>query len=825
MRRLRQAEVQQPEPGPGGRLAGALLATLRSRNWVTGLLVPMLAAIAVGVAVVVIVGGNNGTGGPPPSPLSAGFPPASLATKDFTGTPALAGRGISEPLGQVAAFGSDIVAVGTQSGARIVRPRFFFSADAGRTWKLGTVRASGATQPPPGDAAAVVAGGPHGWVAVGPAAVWISRNGRDWLLQAPLPQLAGDKVTTLTATGSGFLAAGQHVPGGNAAKATPVVWLSANGTTWQRLGATRLGLGAAGGTVLGITSVAANGGAIVMTGTVSGAATGSGAWRSTDGGTSWTAVTIPAAAGVTATAPFSGVASLNGGFVTVRPAQVAGDAGAAVYTSSNGAAWSLTAQLKTADGAPLSVGFVSGGPGGAVVTGQARGLDIAFLSRDGVNWAGTDPVGTSAGEQISGAALTPAGQAVVAATSLGGMAGQPLLTLIGAHGGPTRADLQAISGAFPADVAVNAIAASAATQVAAGSADGFPALWVSADGGSTWARAVGSPAAVLSRPGEEQLTGVAHGAAGWLAVGGGLGSAPGSTPGSTLGSAPGSTPGSTLGSAAGPAVVVGSADGRTWTAADGAAAFTGPGQVVTAAVAAGRDGYVIVGHETSGGRTVAAAWYAPGLTGWLRGGDAHPGALDGAGDRLMNAVTATAEGFAAVGAVGPRPAVWLSAAGRTWSLVTLPPPASAVQADLRYVAADGDTVAAAGTAVTAAGQQLPFAAVSADGGHTWTETPLPAPRASAAAAVTALAAAGGGFTAMGTYGTPGNEDVVVWTLKRGAIPGTAWVAAAPAGTGLAGPGTQEITALTDSGSTLTGVGFEATSQSEAPTIWQSPVRS
>ncbi len=591
MRRLRDPGVAQPEAG--SRLGAALLTTMRSRNWVTGLAVPILAAIAVGIAVVVIAGANNGSGGAPPSPLSAGFPPARSAVSDFAGTPALAGRGVSGPLGQVAVFGNDIVAVGSQSGARIPRARFFFSPDAGRTWQLGTVQAEGAAEPPPGHAAALVAGGPHGWVAVGPAALWTSQNGQRWLLRAPLPQLAGDRVTALTAVGPGFLAAGQNVPGGDAAKASPVVWVSANGTTWRRLAGTHLGLAAGGGTVLGITAAAVNGGVIMMSGTVGGASTGSGLWRSTDGGTTWTAAALPAGTG--ATPAISGVAPLKGGFVAVRPAQVSGDAGADVYVSPDGATWRQTAQLTTADGAPLTVGLVSGGPGGAVVTGQARGLDFAFLSADGVSWTGTDPVGPIAGEQVSGVALTPAGQAVLAATSLGGSTGQqPMLTMIGAHGGPDQVNIRAISGAVIAEVAVNAIAASAATQVAAGSADGLPALWVSADGGSTWTRAAGTSAAVLTRPGDEQLTGVVHGAAGWLAVGGGIGAA------------------------SEPPVVVGSPDGRTWTAQDGGTAFAGPGQVVTASAAAGRNGYVIVGHETSGGRTVAAAWYAPSVTGWLR---------------------------------------------------------------------------------------------------------------------------------------------------------------------------------------------------------------
>jgi hypothetical protein len=775
-------------------MVGAVLSAMRARNWVTGLAVPILAAISVGIAVVVIAGANNGTGGTAPPSLAAGFPPARPATADFAGTATLAGRGIRAPLGQVATFGGTTVAVGAQTGTRISRARFFYSTDSGRTWLLGAVQGD----PPPGRAPALVAGGPRGWVAVGPAAVWISPNGRGWLLGPALPQLAGDQITTLVSTGSGFLAAGANVPGGNAAKASPVVWLSANGTTWRRLGVTQLGLAAGTGRVLGITAAAANGGVILLSGTVAGATTSSAAWRSTDGGATWRMVTIPAVGG--ATAAISGLAPLSAGFVAVRPAVIGGSRRALVYTSPNGTAWHQSAVLQTGDGAPLTVGLVGGGPSGAVVTGQAHGLLFAFLSKNGVTWTGTDPVGTTGTERVSGVALLPTGQAVFSGTTVGSAAEQqPLLTLIGPQGGPNHVNLRAITGAYIPQLTVNAIAASNATQVAAGAADGFPALWVSTDGGSTWTRSAGATQATLTRPGAQQLTGVAHGTAGWLAVGGTATTTPEHP------------------------VVLGSANGQTWTAVDGAAAFTGQG-LVTAAVVAGPGGYVVVGHQSAGGRTIAAAWQSAGLAGWQRSADAQPGALDGAGNRQMNAVTAAGQGFVAVGSAGSRPAAWRSANGRTWSLVTLPLPASAVSAELQFTAANGNTVAALGTEVTAAGQQIPFAAVSADGGADWAETPLPVPHGAAAAAVTALAAAGGGFTATGTYGTPGGENVVVWTLAPTAGPRTTWTAATPDGTGLAGRGTQAITALTATGSTLTGVGFTATPAGEQPTIWQSPVR-
>jgi hypothetical protein len=480
---------------------------------------------------------------------------------------------------------------------------------------------------------------------------------------------------------------------------------------------------------------------------------------------------------------------------------VGGTVGAAVYTSADGVAWRQSATLQTADGLPLKLGLVSGGPIGAVVTGQARGLDFAFLSPDGATWTGTDPVGTTATEEISGVTLTSNGQAVFSGASMANATGQqPVLTMIGAQGAAHRVPLGAIPGTVIPQLAVNAIAASGTTQVAAGSANGLPAAWVSADGGSIWTRAVGANQAVLTRPGDEQLTGVAHGSAGWLAVGGPATATP-----------------------EGP-VVIGSPNGRTWTELDGAAAFSGQGQV-TAAAAAGQAGYVIVGQEPAGGRAAAAAGYAPNLTGWQRATTARPGT---AGSQ-MNAVTATGKGFVAVGSAGTHPAAWLSATGRTWSLATLPLPPGAASAQLQFVAATPGTktVAAAGTEVNAAGQRLPFAAVSADGGANWTLTLLPAPRAAgtgANIALTALAAVGGGFTAAGTYGTPGSENVALWTLARGAAPGTTWTAAAPAGRGLAGPGEQALTALTQAGPMLTGIGFIATPASEQPTIWQSPVR-
>ena len=501
-----------------------------------------------------------------------------------------------------------------------------------------------------------------------------------------------------------------------------------------------------------------------------------------------------------------GAAAVGGGFVLLRPTTGARP-GLDIYHSPNGTAWTFEATLTTPAG--LVAGQANGGPSGAVVTGQAGRTLTAFVSANGVSWRQTQAFGAAAAESVSGAAMAGAG-AVVTATTVGPQSRQPAITMVAAGAPALQVDVAKIPGAFDPELAVNGIAAEAGTQVAVGSANGYPAAWMSADGGSSWTPATGATQSVLARPGVQQLTGVTAGPAGWLAVGGVTSGAPQHP------------------------VVLSSADGRSWQAADGEAAFGGPG-LVTEQAAAGPGGYVIVGYQdvTAAGtgqagsnRTIAAAWWSAGLTGWERAGDAVAGALEGgaeagAGEQML-AVVARSGGFVAVGSAGHQASAWISPDGRTWRQAHLPVPVGSASAMLQHVASSGRSVVAVGTAVTTTGQRLPFAASSSNGGATWTEAALPVPAGlDLRTSVTALAAAGGGFTATGTFGrTPGHQDVVVWTSADG----SAWTAATPAGQGLTGPGIQAITGLALSGSTLTGVGFTASPAGEEPVFWQSPVR-
>ncbi|MGB6578065.1 MAG: hypothetical protein WBF34_09100, partial [Streptosporangiaceae bacterium] len=743
----RQAPPGRVHPGAPGagtewvRLLRSFLPEPVKRNWFAEfrsalhfrgagvrVIIPIVAMMVFGVAVAVIAGANSSPNGSAPPPTALGFPPATLAGNAFSA--AATGRGISQTLGRVTSDGAEIVAVGSQQGARIARAQFYVSADGGRTWSMGHVRTPDGGPPPPGYAARFVAGGRGAWVALGPSSIWTSPDGRIWTLSstAGLPLRPGDQINAVKRTATGFIAAGS-------AGSTPLVFLSANGTTWQRL---QPHLNAGTGRVLDIRYAAAFGNQILIAGDVTitqntGTQTAgkppqpvtiktSAAWLSGNGGTTWTLAVPPGPptpAGHGAQAQISGVTVTGGGFILFRPATTAGKPAAGkpaagkpaarkpavdVYRSANGTAWTFEATLAAKAG--FITDMVNGAPAGAVITGQSGPGLIAFVSANGASWRQIPAFGTAATQDVSGVAIAQGGTVVAAGTTTNDPdSRQPLLTVIPGDGPPQSVDIGKIPGAADPELAVNDVAAGNGTQVAVGSANGYPAAWISANGGTTWTRATGQSPAVLDRSGVQQLTSVAYGADGWLAVGGVIAVAPQHP------------------------VVLTSGNGSAWIAADREPAFSQPGLVTEQAAAAPTMGYVIVGYQSAGGRTIAAAWYSTGLTGWQRATVDTPGDTPGAhnGTQQMRAVTAGPHGFVAVGADGNAAAAWTSPNGQAWTQQNVPLPVGATRAALQYVASNGRTVVAVGTALTTAGQQLPFAASSADGGRTWAESALPVP--------------------------------------------------------------------------------------------------
>ena len=351
-------------------------------------------------------------------------------------------------------------------------------------------------------------------------------------------------------------------------------------------------------------------------------------------------------------------------------------------------------------------------------------------------------------------------------------------TGVGAH--PTAGDVgPAFVGAtlsgYPGQrgsVTVAAMAATAGVTLAVGTADGHPAIWRRASNGS-WT--LESTAALGALTGATGLVSVAHGPAGWIAVGAA------SDGGSTV-----------------PAILT-SADGVRWQPLTALADRAEAGTEFLGA-AASRAGYVVVGRQMADGRTFAVLWYSADLQTWTADNN---GGLDGRlAASTANAVVATAGGFVAVGSHGADQSMWVSSDGRHWGLDYAAVPAGAANATLRSVAATGTRVVAGGYAATPDGD-IPMVVVTADGGGHWRQIMLKAP--SGLGVITALTATPNGFTAAGVVGRRGSQYAVTWTSPDGQT----WSAPTQA----AG---REITAMTATGTKVTGTAEQGTTPTLVP---------
>jgi hypothetical protein len=764
--------LEAARPGARHRDAGGRAGSRRA----AAIAVPAAVLVAVAAVAMALLTGHGprfgrlaahqagtGTGSPRP-PLTIGTYPGQQQ------------RGVFAWIDRVVAYGRTIVTTGAQSSDGVVRQQFFTSADGGASWHLAPVRSAGGGMPPLGHAATRIAGGAAGWAAVGPQAIWTSRDGLSWTLRAAhgiTPELPGDQVWVLTNTADGFLAGGVAAAPGGGTQA--VLWISRDGVNWRRLTGAQLGLAPPGQTVQNISYAASRGNDTVIAGTVaSGAATHVGVWLSTDGGTSWAQVTVPADHG--ATDALAGLSFDAAGLLAVRPGHTAaGAADGVAYFSPNGRDWTYAATIDPAGG--WSPGVVKGSSYGFAVTGQtAAGTLVAYASAGaGTVWTPTGPLGTAARESMLSPAVAPGGAVVAAGSTAATRTGQQAVLVEAAPGGPVRpVPLAGIPGAVVPELAVNAMAAAGGVQVAVGSADGLPAIWRRQPGGS-WAL-VSAPALASGLPGSRlaALTGVTHGASGWLAVG-----------------------------EPGPLVFT-SADGVTWRPAAGGIArgLAGAGAV---AAAAGPRGYVIVGKLVApGGGCVADVWWSPDLTSWTRAHDVN----DTSGSSQVLAVAADARGFVSVGSHDGRPAAWTTSDGRSWTTIVLPVPGGATSAVLQQVAIDGSRVAALGQAATAGGM-VPFAAMSPDGGGRWRQVPFASPGPDTV--FTALIAGPGGFAAAGQYGPPGHTEPAAWTSAAAMT----WARSQLRGlTGAAAGQAYRITALAPSGPGVTGIGSIAAQRSQ-----------
>ncbi len=396
--------LQPAPPGAAPSRSKRLVAdwswsVMRLGAWGLGILV----AVVVGLVIYRVATYHS----PKRAPASDQVPTVVPAAEGPPVNPAQQPPGVSRDIERIVAVGNKIVTTGSQeSGGGVVRQQFFVSADGGATWYQAPMQQPGGGRPTAGSVAGRIAGGPRGWLAEGPHAIWTSKDGLSWTLAAThgiAPQLPGDSIEVVTATADGFLAAG-------GAENQAVIWISPDGTTWQRLTATKLGLNAAGITPTNIQYATSRGNDTLIS-------DGSSVWLSSDGGTSWTRVTVPA--GHAASDGISGVSFDGSGLIAVRPGSGASGApGGVAYFSRDGQAWQFAGLIAPAGG--WTPGVVKGSDYGFVVVGPtASGQNVAYASTGtGATWRPTKSLGSAPDTSINSATVGSGGT-VIAVGSAG----------------------------------------------------------------------------------------------------------------------------------------------------------------------------------------------------------------------------------------------------------------------------------------------------------------------------------------------------------------------------------------------------------------------
>lgn len=301
--------------------------------------------------------------------------------------PASAKSAVASEFSQVNASGdgNTVVAVGSHDS---VTPSFRVSDDGGLTWTTAAIGSQAG--PVTGHQATMVAGGPGGWVGLGPNAVWTSANGRAWtLVSAHGLAASGVTITGLIKDSWGYLASGT-----SAGSAAGLVWTSPNGLTWHEHTAAQFGLvDTHGERVFAMTDAATDWNVTLVAGSANlDGKTCAYVWRSLDLGASWRTVVVPQTHG--ASWSFAGLAGDAGQFIAVRPGVTSdGVPEAVVYTSDDAINWHFATTITGPAG--FTPEQVTGGSSRFVVTGHDRqGHEVAYTSTDnGTAWTASDGFG------------------------------------------------------------------------------------------------------------------------------------------------------------------------------------------------------------------------------------------------------------------------------------------------------------------------------------------------------------------------------------------------------------------------------------------------
>ncbi|WP_431895910.1 hypothetical protein [Nonomuraea sp. bgisy101] len=750
---------------------------VRRRHPVGPYLVVITLALTVAAGVILWQLWNAGQDG---LRLAAG---SSRSGDELFVVPA-AGDGSNQKLNDLAAVGRAVVAVGSDTTSPVPRPLFLYSPDSGATWQLANVTGSTTTT------VQRVVGTNGAWLAFGQDGVgderglWTSADGSTWAAveQSGLQAFRkGDLIRDVARTASGFVAVGRTVL--QDGTAGPVAWHSADGRAWTRVDSRDIGtpdkvgefktVVAREDQVVVLAQPAQGGGSVVM--------------RSTDGGRTWvrTATRLPDIA------PRQGaLAVLPQRFVLIptRHREPRGDV--QVYCSPTGAEWNRCGAIGGLDAQSTGVNAVVTHAGGLAAVSQS-GLDsyTVYTSADAAKWTKRADLGSMPGATVRGLTLADSGTLVVGGDQAAADVDNQLVLMTAKDGGQAaKVPLADIRGLTRVARQTARVAAADGRFVAVGSASGDAGIWTSTN-------AVDWKSVTLGAPRQQELTDLAHGRKGWLAVG------------TTMPDASSTEP-----------LLVGSADGRSWKRIDAPGRADGQPYLSMRSVAAGEGGYVIAGEDRSASGTAAAAlWYTTDLRTFSRVAKLP---RDGAGVRIHD-VAAGQGAYVAVGGSGGAEresgVVWISADGLTWKARERLLPPHTTSAGLRQVVRYGERIVAMGTAQVS-GSRKAFAAVSDDEGVSWSYSWLPAEQA---AAVHDLASAPQGLVAVGWHGAPGSGDSAAWTSEDG----LAWNRQDLTRDKLGGEGTQWLGAVTVSAADVVALGRSTTYNSDHLILWTSTLSS
>jgi hypothetical protein len=718
----------------------------------------------------------------------------------FVSAPNATTDGGQQMFADVAAVGNTVVAAGSESSSLLSRPRFVVSKDAGHTWSVASITTEPGARPG-GAIPFKIVGTEGAWLALGRTsdhfAAWTSTDGKSWrkLKDGPSAFHSTDHLQQIAKGAQGYVAIGYRTA--NNKPGAPILWVSADGRSWQRNEGGKLNIPAGKGSVTRLNYVTASSTNMVVSGDIQRSGgkkpTIAALWRSTDRGRSWKEITAPQKDGAFGTIH---LAATPAGFFAVRKAK-AGDArNGQVVFSRDGATWQEAGRFPLGAGESENFQLLTGSDQGlaALVTGPANQI-LVYRSRDGATWQPPTDLGQVRNRTINGLAVTGGGAAIADGFQLD--SDQDFyLNRIDESGRAGNIDLASVRDAVNPDRSVQALVTAGGRTVAVGATNGDAASWTSSDG-VTWRR---SDTSGLAGAGQQSLTDVAQGQRGWASIG----------------------------RDGAQAMLATSTDAASWQRAKDTALGSVEG-ITLSAVTGGPKGYVVVGWQgTVPQETSAVAWQSTDLRTWKKAGGDQMGSARNSWPRMLDAAS-TSTGYVAVGEVvnptapaaeNTRPEVWTSPDGLRWKPQRPELPDHMVNGRLTHVAVNGQTIAALGRGWFENAGYRTFAVVSGDAGLTWSAAQLPLQGVvkPADVSVTAITATSGGFAAAGAVDNAGDVDVVVWTSTDG----RAWQPSNLRGAALSGAGAQQITGLAVVRNRLLGVGLTADSQAQHVTLWQGP---